>query len=93
MEVKSEITRQPKRNNLDYIIDPKFKNINGLFVLSFENGGNDPTRNSFSDYYLPLVEINAFNVLIESKPFFNQLVKNRFIKTKKIRVFLNKLIL
>ena len=30
----SEITTQPKNNNLDYLIDPKFRNINRLFVLS-----------------------------------------------------------
>ena len=27
--------------------DPTFKNINRLFPLSFENGDNDHTRNSF----------------------------------------------
>ena len=32
---RSEITIQPKNNNLDYLIDPAFRNINRLFVLSF----------------------------------------------------------
>ena len=31
---RSEITTQPRNNNLDYLIDPKFRNINRLFVLS-----------------------------------------------------------
>ena len=31
---RSEITTQPKNNNLDYLIDPTFRNINRLFVLS-----------------------------------------------------------
>ena len=44
---RSEITTQPKNNNLDYLIDPTFRNINRLFVLSFKNGNNDPTRDSF----------------------------------------------
>ena len=30
---RSEITTQPKNNNLDYMIDPTFKNINSLFVF------------------------------------------------------------
>ena len=30
----SEITTQPRNNNLDYLIDPKFRSINRLFVLS-----------------------------------------------------------
>ena len=49
---RSEITTQTKNNNLDYLIDPTFANINRLFVLSFKNGDNDPTRNSFDKYYM-----------------------------------------
>ena len=32
--------------------DKKFRNIIRLFVLSFKNGDNDPTRNSFDKYYI-----------------------------------------
>ena len=66
---RSEITAQAKSNNLDYLIDPTFININRLFVLSFKNGDNDPTRDSFKKYYMSLVEIKDFNVLIDNKPF------------------------
>ena len=41
-----------------------------MFVLSSKNGSNDPTRNSFSKYYMPSVEIKDFNSLIDNKPFF-----------------------
>ena len=36
-----------------------------------------PTRNSFDEYYMPLVEIKDFNALINNKPFFDQPVKNK----------------
>ena len=52
---RPEIITQPKHNNLDYLIDPAFRNINRLFVLSFKNGDDDPTRNSFDEYYMPLI--------------------------------------
>ena len=74
---RSEITAQAKSNNLDYLIDPTFININRLFVLSFKNGDNDPTRDSFKKYYMSLVEIKDFNVLIDNKPFFYQPVKKK----------------
>ena len=48
---KSERTTQPKNNNLDYIIDSKYRNINRFFVLSFKNDNNDPTRDSFDKFY------------------------------------------
>ena len=55
-----EIAPQRKSNNLDYLIDPKFTNIDRLFVLLFKNGDNDPTRGSFAKYYMPLVERKGF---------------------------------
>ena len=33
---RSEIKTQPKNNDLDYLIDATFRNINKLFVLSFK---------------------------------------------------------
>ena len=42
------MTIQPQNNNLNYLIDPTFTNVNRLFVLSFSrnNLGNDK-RDSF----------------------------------------------
>ena len=67
---KSEITRQPKNNKLDYVINLAFRNIYRLFILSFENGNNNPIRDSSDKHYMSLVEITDFNVLIEKKKFF-----------------------
>ena len=44
----SEITKQPKAKNLDYMIDLTFSNVNRLFAFSFKNGHNDLNIN-FSD--------------------------------------------
>ena len=52
---RSEVKAQLRNNNLDYMIDPTFKNINRFFVNSCKNVNNDPTRNSFDKYYMPLV--------------------------------------
>ena len=48
-----------------------------MLVLVFENGNDDPTRDSFDQYYMPLVEIKDFNALTDNKPFFDQPVKNK----------------
>ena len=47
---RSDITTSTKNNNLDYMIDPTFRNTNRSFVLLFENGDNNPTRHSFDLY-------------------------------------------
>ena len=73
---RSQITIQPQNNNLNYLIDPTFTNVNILFVLSFTRDNAGDKKNSFSDYYVSNVEIKDFNVLIDGKSFFNLPVKN-----------------
>ena len=61
---RSQMTIQPQNNNLNYLIDPTFTNVNRLFVLSFErieeNNVKKDYRDSFSHYYVPKVEINNY---------------------------------
>ena len=72
--MRSDMSNQTKNNNLNYLSDPTFTNVNRPFVLSFENE-NDSV--SFSKYYVPRVEIKDFNVLIDGKPFFEIPLKNK----------------
>ena len=74
---RSEITTQRKNNNLDYLTDPIFRNINRLFVLLIKNRNDGANRDSFEKYYMSLIEIKVFNALIDNKPYFDQLVKNK----------------
>ena len=77
----SEITHQPKTNHVNHLIDPTFIRVNRLFVLSFEN---EKDRTCFSNYYVPKVEIEDFNVLIAGESFFDVPVKNKEEAYKKI---------
>ena len=67
---------QNNNNNLNYLIDPAFTNVNRLFVLSFARTILGDKRDSFSNFYLPKVEIKDFNVLIDGKRFLDLPVKN-----------------
>ena len=53
------MTVQNNNNNLNYLIDPTFTNVNRLFVLSFQRIAEGETtkdyRDSFSHYYVPKV--------------------------------------
>ena len=59
---RSEMSKQTKLNNLNYLIDPTFSKVSILFISSFENEDNGTP---FSKYYKPKVEIKDFNVLID----------------------------
>ena len=75
--LESDIITQQKNNNLHYLIDQTFRNINRLFVPSFKNGNNNPARNFFDKYYMPLVKVKNVNALIDNKSFFDQPIKNK----------------
>ena len=60
----------PQNNNLNYLIDPTFTNVNRLFVLSFARNKKSFShyyvpKSSFSHYYVSNIEIKDFNVLID----------------------------
>ena len=71
---RSEMSNQTINNNLNYLIDPTFTNVNRLFALSFEN---EADRSSFSKSYVPKIEINNFKVLVDGKQFLEICVKNK----------------
>ena len=52
---------QTVNNNLNYLIDPPFTNVNRLLVLSFKNkhendNENESVRTSFKKYCVPKVK-------------------------------------
>ena len=73
---RSQMSIQPQNNNLNYLIDSTFTSVNRLFVLSFSRNNNTDSRYYFSNYYVPKVKVNGFNVLIDGKTFFDLPVKN-----------------
>ena len=73
---RSQMTIQTQNNNLNYLIDPTFTNVNRLFVLSFTRSDTRDYRNSFSYYYVKDAKIKDFNVLIDGKSFFDLPVEN-----------------
>ena len=70
------MTVQAQNNNLNYLIDSTFTNVNRLRVLYVARNILGDKRDSFSHYYLPNVEIKDFNVLIGKESFFDLPVNN-----------------
>ena len=71
---RSQLINQTATNNLNFLIDPTFNNVNRLFVLAFPN---EEDRSSFSKYYTPTVEIKDYNVIIDGEPFYEIPIKNK----------------
>ena len=69
---------------LNHLVDQSFEGVNRLFVLSFETENG---RTSYSNYYLPKVEIKDYNVIIDGKSFFNQPINDDTKIYENIRKF------
>ena len=77
---KSELLGQ--NANLNHLVERSFQGINRLFVLAFEN---DTQRTSHSGSYLPNVELNDYNVMINGENFFDQPVKDNKVTYENIK--------
>ena len=72
---RSQVINKAATNNLNYLIDPAFKNVDRVFVLAFEN---EEDRSIFSKYYTPPVEIKDYIVIFDGRrPFYELPIKNK----------------
>ena len=60
-----------------FLNDPSFQELYGINVLSFEDIN---VRNSYKRYFIPLVEIKDYNVMIDGRNSFDQLLQNNLRK-------------
>ena len=74
---------QTATDNLNFLIDPTFNNVNTLSVLDFPS---EEDRRSFSKYYTPTIEIKDYNVIIDGEPFYEtfksitELIRNDLLR-------------
>ena len=76
------MTTEAVNNNLNILIDPRFTNVNRLFVLAYQNADD---RQSFSQFYLPKVMVKDYNVIILKLAFFDLPIKTEEEAYEKIK--------
>ena len=89
-EYKSKIeTKEADSNNLKrFPFDASFQGVNRLFVLAFDNtdgSDNRVQRNDHRKYFLPGVDITNYNVLVDGRNFYDQLINDKIKKHDEIR--------
>ena len=89
-ECKSKIeTKTADNNNVTrFPLDASFQGVNRLFVLASDNtnnGDNKVERDIHRKYFLPRVDITNYNVLIDSRNFYDQPINDQIKKYEKIR--------
>ena len=75
------------RNSEIFPLDSSFQEVNGLFVLDFDNtkDANRVQRDIHRKYFLPGANITNYNVLIHSRNFYDQPINDQIKKYDEIR--------
>ena len=76
-------------NNHQYInLDPSFQGVNRLFVMVYSRANNNqPTKNGQRKYYLPRIDLEEHNVIIDGRNFYDNPIESdieKYTELKKV---------
>ena len=90
----NEYKTKEKNENADpnafkYIsLDPSFQGVNRLFVMAYDNdndNANRATRNGRTRYYLPRIDLNKYNVIIDGRNFYDNPIESDIEKYRELK--------
>ena len=73
-------------NNFKYIsLDPSFEGVNRLFVMAYNRVDGQPTRNGQQKYYLPRIDLEKYNVIIDGRNFYDNPIESDIEKYRELK--------
>ena len=76
-------------NNANFVryisLDPSFQGVNRLFLMACSRLANQATRNGQQSYYLPRIDLEKYNVIIDERNFYDNLIENDVEKYKELK--------
>ena len=81
-----EINENADANVFKYIkLDPSFQGVNRLFVMPYNRANDQPTRNGQQKYYLPRIDLNKYNVIIDGRNFYDNPIESDIEKYRELK--------
>ena len=81
-----EINENPDVNVFKYInLDRSFQGVNRLFVMAYNRANGQPTRNGKQKYYLPRIDLEKYNVIIDGRNFYDNPVESDIEKYRELK--------
>ena len=81
-----EINEDADANVFKYInLDPSFQGVNRLFVMAYNRENGQPTRNGQQKYYLPRIDLNKYNVVIDGRNFYDNPIESDIEKYRELK--------
>ena len=81
-----EINEDADANVFKYInLDPSFQGVNRLFVMAYNRANGQPTRNGQQKYYLPRIDLEKYNVIIDGRNFYDNPIESDIEKYRELK--------
>ena len=85
-----EINENADANVFKYInLDPSFQGVHRFFVMAYIRVDGQPTRNGQRKYYLPRIDLEKYNVIIDGRNFYDNPIESdteKYIELKKVMI-------
>ena len=82
----NEINENADANVFKYInLDLSFQGVNRLFVRAYNSANGQPTRNGQRKYYLPRIDLNKYNVIIDGRNFYDNPIESDIEKYRELK--------
>ena len=73
-------------NVFKYInLDPSFQGVNRLFVMVYNRANAQPTRNGQQKCYLPRIDLEKYNVIIDGRNFYDNPIESDIEKYRELK--------
>ena len=66
-------------------LDPSFQGVNRLFFTAYNSANGQPTRNGQRKYYLPRIDLNKYNVIIDGRIFYDNPIESDIEKYRELK--------
>ena len=66
-------------------LDLSFQGANRLFVMAYNRVDGQPTRNGQQKYYLPRIDLNKYNVIIDGRNFYDNPIESDIEKYRELK--------
>ena len=86
-EYKTKEQNENADNNVfKYInLDPSFQGVNRLVIIAYSRVAGQPDRNSQQKYYLPRIDLNKYNVIIDGRNFYDNPIESGVEKYRELK--------
>ena len=81
-----KINENADANVFKYInLDPSFQGVNRLFIMVYNRANGQPTRNGQRKYYLPRIDLEKYNVIIDGRNFYDNPIESDIEKYRELK--------